>query len=388
MTEAFLAPHASSTTRFIVSGGKEAELFFEPTSFGPAGEATLNAPLAATLLHWMKGPSDHVRVAGPVSATLLRNLDEMQHVWSSWRPSLYRRVELRCDEVIDDQPSQPSRQAISAFSGGVDATFTLLRHVAEPAGPHALPLTDVLMVHGFDIPLDRNHEFHEAVERSTPMLEDRSIGIRTMRTNLRAVVDTRWEDLFGLAVSAALLMFEGTHRWGLFGSSRPYSSIVYPWGSTPVQDWMASSGQMEIRSDGAGFTRTEKVAALADEDDMIAALRVCWQGDDLSKNCGRCEKCVRTMLNFVASGRPVPECFAVAPTPDEVSSTQVRSRALFAEYASILELAATNGVSDPALAAIPTMLRRSRLRNHPLLRRSLNLATNPLQTVTRLVPWR
>ena len=99
-----------------------------------------------------------LRVHGRVSRSLCCNLAEFQAAWSMWRPERYRPVDIVPDEVIDDTPATQPVLALSAFSGGVDGTFTAIRHATSPR-PDAYPLTDVLMVHGFDIPLAKHDQF-------------------------------------------------------------------------------------------------------------------------------------------------------------------------------------------------------------------------------------
>ncbi len=51
---------------------------------------------------------------------------------------------------------------------------------------------------------------------------------------------------------------------------------------------------MRLVHDGAGYSRTEKVGFVAQHPVATKALKVCWQGKERGRNCGVCEKCVRT----------------------------------------------------------------------------------------------
>jgi hypothetical protein len=49
-------------------------------------------------------------------------------------------------------------------------------------------------------------------------------------------------------------------------------------------------------------------SAIARDETVREALQVCLKRVD--ENCGRCRKCLRTRLNFMAAGIDAPECFA------------------------------------------------------------------------------
>lgn len=344
---------------FELSGPEgTAPLWFEHLDEPPAAAETLDSPLVATLLHWMAQPVDHLQVEGPVTATLLRNLDELQHVWAKWKPTTYHRIEISAEEIVDVSPT--GEGAISAFSGGVDATFTLHRH-ARAQGPHRLDLAEALMVQGFDIPLAEAEMFATAVARGSQVAQDAGIPVRRLRTNLRSISQS-WEDAFALCVASTLLTFAERRRFGLLGSSGPYDGLVLPWGSTPVQDWMASSGHMEIRHDGAGYSRSEKVAALAEWPQARDNLRVCWEGADRGRNCGRCEKCIRTILNFRAVGAGLPGCFAEDVSDRDVRIMTLRNPAVIAEVSSLIEEAERGGHTGTWCDAARQAVRRSQRR--------------------------
>jgi hypothetical protein len=326
----------------------------------PLGQvSTLDVALTATILAWMRSGVSQVALHGTVSRTLLMNLEELQLVWSRWRPQVYSQVEFLPDNIIDDVPEGVG--AVSAFSGGVDATFTVMRHALEERNPWGAELHEVVMIHGFDIPLDTPEDFDLAVARGERLLATTGLPVARIRTNAKEI-NQKWEDAFGLLVSSVLLTFAGKRRWGLIGSSEPYDALVLPWGSTPIQDWMASTGAMSIRHDGAGFSRSDKVAALGEWPDALNELRVCWAGERRYRNCGRCEKCIRTMLNFQAVGLDVPGCFERQASLEEIRRVDLGNDALEAEFVSLLTSAGARGINGDWVRAVRSAIRRSRVR--------------------------
>jgi bacterioferritin-associated ferredoxin len=90
-----------------------------------------------------------------------------------------------------------------------------------------------------------------------------------------------------------------------------------------ITDPLLSSLSFAIVHDGAEQHRVGKARALAAWPEALRNLRVCWAGRSADTNCGRCEKCVRTILEFRAAGVPCPPCF-----PGDVTEDQIRGLAM------------------------------------------------------------
>jgi hypothetical protein len=82
-------------------------------------------------------------------------------------------------------------------------------------------------------------------------------------------------------------------------------SELMPWGSHPLLDTRYGSAGLEIHHEGWGRTRLEKIQSLAAWP-PFRHLFVCFEGPlaDGESNCGRCEKCLRTMTALVAARAP------------------------------------------------------------------------------------
>ncbi len=87
-----------------------------------------------------------------------------------------------------------------------------------------------------------------------------------------------------------------------------YATKGYPWGSNFVTNPMLGTRAVEVAGCGGGLTRIDKAGVVADHRHLADGLRVCWQGEDLSSNCGECSKCVITKLCFLAAVGDVPRC--------------------------------------------------------------------------------
>jgi hypothetical protein len=327
--------------RVSYSDGRGFSVFYEVAGLEGTVPGNFDGILCALVMPAMRSGRG-LRLRGPATRTALLNLREYQLAWSRWLPALYRPVEIEADIVIDD-PVRCKRGAISAFSGGVDATFTLFNHMPAAPGLHR-SLSACLLVHGFDIPLAASAAFATVLDRARRLHERLGVETLWVRTNSKELRLHDWEHSFAAQLAACLHLFSPRFSQALIGSSEPYDAMVLPWGSNPVTDHLLSGGEIQMVHDGAGFSRTEKLAILAAYPAAIDELRVCWAGPDPDRNCGVCEKCVRTRLNLLAVGVDSPSCFSQPLRLSDIDRMAIRNETQLAEIRSILEYSERNGI--------------------------------------------
>jgi len=101
-----------------------------------------------------------------MSRDAVLNLATFQEAWSCWRPDHYKRVDINPTKIVH-QTTYSTSLAIGAFSGGVDSIFTATRHAENSLGNASYGLGSVLLVHGFDVPLDRDDQFDALVREKS-----------------------------------------------------------------------------------------------------------------------------------------------------------------------------------------------------------------------------
>jgi len=252
----------------------------------------------------------------------------------------------------------PCDQAIAAFSGGVDSCFTLFRHLTGQCGRLQRPLKAGLMVHGFDIPLDQPQVFERAAQRSQKMLASLGVALIPMATNFRELKQN-WEDAHGIGLVSCLMLLQGGYGVGLVPSTEPYQALI-PWGSNPVTDHLLSSRTFKVVHDGAAFTRIEKVEQLGQWQEALTRLRVCWQGQEKDRNCGRCEKCIRTILNFRVVGLGLPPCFENDIRDEDILRLRGLNELQISELEQIYRVALARSISGSWVEALHKCIQRNR----------------------------
>jgi hypothetical protein len=280
-------------------------------------------------------------IHGKVSPSLLANLEEFAAIWARWKPDRYHAVAISADREEEPDTGAPE-EALVAFSGGIDCCYTAYRHAKGLAGRQSKKVTAGLMVHGFDISLEDTRAFDAALQGSQRMLDSLGMALVPLATNWRQLpID--WNDGHGAALGAALSLFGWRFRYGLIGSGEPYELLPIPWGSTPLTDPLFSSATFAVLHDGAAASRTEKVAVISQWADGCRHLRVCWEGEHKDRNCGCCEKCMRTVLNFRAAGVSCPPCFGHVVTNKMIGNIRINSIPQYNELVSIVAYAETAG---------------------------------------------
>jgi len=341
------------------STGKTIEVFYELDRSVPLDPA---APLDGFVLPFLLYAAARkvpLVVHGAMSRSAVRNFSELLLIWHRWRRERYGIIEIVPERIIDDRPKVSNCRALGAFSGGVDATFMALSRDGRCGNSRkGYDLDSVLMVHGFDVEPYNFGAFAELVDRVRPLLENLGLELRTVRTNSRDLKLQDWDDSFGLELAACLHLYSREFGFGLIASGESYDILQMPWGSGPVTDHLMSGDLLQILHVDAGFSRTQKVAAIAQNVLATQTLKVCWAGAEQGQNCGRCEKCVRTRLNFLATGeQETPACFPNALDLDLIGQVPIENRTQRTEMASICDYAMQKNISAPWLDILTERVR-------------------------------
>jgi hypothetical protein len=288
----------------------------------------------------MRTASDLV-VDGPVSPRLVHGLGGVQEMMSGWY-SDFTRVDIRTAGPAARRLAD-SRGTACFFSAGLDSFYSVLKNREQ--------LDALIFIHGFDVLLE-DADLRERVaglaRRAARALD---LELVELETDIKKISRRycRWGDHYHGAVlaSAGLLLADRFERV-LIPASAP-ATLPHPWGSHPDLDHLWSSDAVEFVHDGA-VTRAVKIALVKDSPVALENLRVCFQTQTGELNCGRCEKCLRTMVGLRIEGA-LERCSTL---PDEVSldvlaRTPIPTDFLLARASE--NMAAAEAAGDVELAA-------------------------------------
>lgn len=241
-----------------------------------------------------------LEIVPPVSTKLFSGLDTIQNIQSQWWPEL-RRVEVAANQTDGVEGRLPARAA-SFFSGGIDSFYTCLKHAGNAEPVHTPPLTHLVHMAGVERPLDESvdaRDLHDDIRRAAAHY---GLDVVIGRTNIRSIFRLSWSRYYhGAGLSAIGHSLASGFSRVYIPSTHTFRDL-FPWGSHPLVDPLWSSEQMEIVHDGCEVTRVEKTARVAADAFALEHLRVCLHNGAGPGNCGRCKKCIRTMVALEVLG--------------------------------------------------------------------------------------
>ena len=312
--EVAASPRGGETSRLSVQVEVESqrsvlEYWFDfPTRLQPDLSDTLDwqAVLLLPLASYFDEP---LRVAGPVDRQLADNLRGVSQLWSDWFE--------HCREVVIEAPAHSrvnkldgaasGPRTLACFSGGIDSMFTLTRHHGRVTGDGDHPIDDVLSIAGFNTSMEDADYMFEHLEKITSRFGVELVPIVTNARYGDHPIETPYsteawlcEFAHGNLLAVFAHLFAPRYRQLIIPGTHGYGDLI-PWGSHPLTDALLASSTLRIVHEGAAFSRVERTRVVAESDECLASMHVCWW-DLADGNCGICEKCVRTMLTLDALG--------------------------------------------------------------------------------------
>jgi hypothetical protein len=297
------------------------------SQLSPSGNPWLVAllPLAVSL-------QEPLRLTVPVDPFLLEGCRAVLDVWKAWDPGR-EPVSIEVPAAAAEAPPGSGGTGLF-FSGGVDSFYSLLRRNGPGADNTRPPVTDLILIHGADIPLANAEAFNRLRPRMAEVAGQLGVELVDIATNAR---ETRWGRAnWPMLSHAALLIAAGLvlePRFArlLIASSAPYGQLE-PYGSHPITDPLFTTSRTRVIHDGADTDRPEKITYIGSHPAVLQHLRVCWIGRN-DTNCGRCPKCLNAMMGLELAGT-LAKCQTLPRSIDPALYRQVyfESRGTYPAY--------------------------------------------------------
>jgi hypothetical protein len=243
------------------------------------------------------------------------------------------------------------------FSGGVDSFSLLRQNRLQYPREHPGSLKDSILIYGLE--LDDPQSFQHVRASLQPVAESFDLEFIPVYTNL--YLEYRPEDatnkfkfwwyyLMGSALAAVGHAL--ANRLDSVSIASEYNLPQHvPHGCHPFLDPYYSSFDMSIHHEMFTMTRYEKVKLISSWDKALDNLRVCNQYKQYNEgalNCGRCEKCVRTMMALLAAGKlEHASAFPVRDVSPELAAKAIKLKAVrLPWYYELLEALPAVGRDD------------------------------------------
>jgi hypothetical protein len=305
---------ASARVIFEDSNRPEQRVYIKtPLLFSRGFEANPDAFLVGCLLPALHLGEKRIFIEGEVCPFLKEGVDVAMNILSHWtkdKPKESRYLPIKIEAKSRENLSiiTPPRAGM-VMSGGMDSLAALrLNRLRYPKG-HPGYVKDSFFLHGFDIGgvVERGmkyHVFDRARDAILKITRDAGTSLIPVYTNLRHLCDERklWLDSFFGAVLAAMAHAFGSRINLMFIGSSYDIPNLHPCGSHPLLDPEYSSYGVRLRHRDYEMSRLEKIRIVSNWDAAFQNFRVCLANVPDRLNCGKCEKCVRTMTELTALG--------------------------------------------------------------------------------------
>ncbi len=238
------------------------------------------------------------------------SIEEFKKGYINMYPSITFKGNIKVENIIKNE-YEDSKQCLCFFSGGVDATSTLITHIKEK------PIT--LTLWGADIKTSNENGWDKVKEfiiENTPNIENKFIKseFRTiinevnLNKKIEKYVSENWWHGFqhgiGLIGHAAPLCYIHKITKVYIPSTFTKDDVGVTCASDPTIDNYVRFGSTKVYHDGYEFSRQDKIQRICDYNQKTnnkLKLRVCYMTDK-GNNCNECEKCIRTIMAIKANG--------------------------------------------------------------------------------------
>lgn len=340
------------------------EHFAEDISCDP--HAFLVACLLPAMRYGEKRVSIDAEICPELHDGLITVMSWMRH-WYDWYGPDYELVKIEARRKRRATLCAGNPRAGILFSGGIDSLATLRANRLNYPEKHPGFIRDGILVYGLEV--DEPADFEHVLDSLSVLAEKIGVTLIPVYTNIRSLGPqddtafwrTFWIPEYMAAPFAAIGHALSRRLTSLsINSGFDISGIMpggrhEPHGSHPLIDPNYSSINLRIRHEGITLSRLEKTKLVAGWDIALQHLRVCNRSQHYIHemlNCGKCEKCIRTMLALEALGAlEKTTAFPVRViTPEMVEATRPLAPNTFQNYEELLQPLAERGRHDLCLA--------------------------------------
>ena len=224
---------------------------------------------------------------------------------------------IHAQKIVDNPITEgPKKSNLLFFSGGVDATYSLVSHMEEKPA--------LVTIWGADIPWNNQEGWDRAIRFNQEVADRYDLELLTIRSNFRKSycndnIETFSQQLVGdwwwpsfhhsVAMMCLAAPLANNQREKLYFGSTHSAKDNPEWGSyfiasDPKIDNFVRFGPCSVVHDGYEASRYDKVKKICDYYAPQAEkpyLRVCYLSNT-GKNCGICEKCASAIMAILLAG--------------------------------------------------------------------------------------
>lgn len=334
----------------------EKEIFIETTTNQGADlAATPDAFLVGCLIPALHFGEKRITIDGETCPGLLGGVAEIMDLMRIWSGGTMHPLIVEPEKISGKTGLDPKHRTGMVYSGGIDSIATLRLNMLGYPKNHPGVIQDCFFIHGFDIGgvVARGmkyHVFDRALAAMERVISSAGLNMIPVYTNIRHLCDDRdlWlNKFFGAVLASVAHAFSARVDRFSIASSYDFENLA-PCGSHPLLDPLYSSFDMAIAHKDAHLKRIDKLKIVSAWDSGFQNLRVCLANVEDRLNCGKCEKCIRTMTGLVAIDALHKTTAFIEDdvTPDMFESFKINIRHREPFYLELLPLLEKQGRMD------------------------------------------
>ncbi len=260
------------------------------------------SPFASALLIPSMRRGEDLIIKGSISRQLYDGLQSIMAEVLGWEIGL-KPIAIKADALVKDS-YRPAKTA-TFFSGGVDSFYTYLKHTAKSATADRVDSL-IFVNNGNDIDPRNKQLWDNTLESLREIAKAGQVDLVVVESNINSLELLNpivpWDYIHGGCLAATGLFLRGGFRRIYVPSTHSVAEQI-PYGSNLALDNHWSTEQTEFIHDGSETTRLNKVVSrIAKSPIALRHLRVCYMNKNGVYNCGKCDKCLRTMVNLYIAG--------------------------------------------------------------------------------------
>lgn len=240
------------------------------------------------------------------------SIPEFRNGFKNMHPKFDCKGTLTVNKIVENHSAVPAERSAAFFSGGVDATNTLIAHVDER------PI--MITLWGADMPVDNLEGWQAIYNQVANASRVFDLELQIVKTSCKSVLNiaalnvmverkefgNNWYEHFHHGIAFFGHVSPIAYKMGLktiyiASSYSPEYVGKYTCGSDPTIDNFTRFVDASIVHDSYAVNRQEKIKNICDyrkKSGIASPLRVCWRSKE-GVNCCVCEKCCRTMLGIM-----------------------------------------------------------------------------------------
>ena len=288
------------------------EIYYETSSeYGDALTFDPGVFLLAAAIPAMRHAEQRIRIEGSICPLLAEGIQTNIRTLIRWHGPPRILPQLEPTEGMRARTLAEPRAGLF-LSGGVDSLFMLRENRRRLPLDHPNSFKDAVFVYGIDMGgvegWERQAYYEAGLKALQPIVEETKLQLMPISTNVKLLNDGLFfyqREAEGAILASIAQAFSRRITQISIAASDTVDDLGH-YGSHPMIDPYYSNSALQVHHETWMHNRIEKIAGILDWETAMANLRVCFEyrydPADGDINCGKCGKCMRTMLGILAAG--------------------------------------------------------------------------------------